>query len=444
MPTNTTSKLVLKKAFKNKKILICDPYHLVNSFIKKTLNFYGADFPHIYTSETFEESLNLLESIEPDYIFSFHRDKENQTCDELYFKHLEMKTDRTKSFFFLLVREDNALYAASFKRSVNINGICFHPFTIARVEKSILSMLKKNQVDNKYLNCMNRGHTLLNSLFYEDAKKYFTIAIEFASFDPADAIYYQGICFEEMNKITEAVNCWQKALDYCLHHAKSLKKLFLYHHRNKDYQKAYHIQVSLIANHPLDPMLISHYILIAVRMKKYGEIYDLALHFQKLNYKIKETERSIAAGLIMSGRHFMANKEQELGKKILLKAAELAEGNIEMFQNISRGLLDGGFFVEAYELIGLKSEENPNNIDFKVLEVDLLFKANELPQTLQQGLKLIKEEVIDHSLYLNVILASIRIGRNKSAILELIDTACSMYPEHLESYIRIRDHYFGK
>jgi tetratricopeptide (TPR) repeat protein len=435
-------KSAFKKAFKDKRILICDPYHLANSLIKKTLTFYGADFPNIHTTQTIEDSLNTIESINPDYIFSFHRDKKSDNCESLFLRHLELRNDRSEASFFLMVKEDNALYASAFKRKYSLNGLSFEPFTVESVEKSILTMLKRNVPANEYLECMNKGQTLYNGGFYKDAEEYFLKAEVFASFDPADAIFYQGVAQAKLKNEKDALHSWNRALEYCSHHAKSLRELFLYHHKKKEFERAYELQSILIHNHPLDPMLIPHFILVSVRMKKYGEIYNLALHFQKLNYKVKETERSIAAGLIMSGRFFIANKEIDLGRKILLKAAELAETNFDMFQNISTGLLDGNFFVDAYEIIAQKVEENPSNVDFRILEIDLLYKANELSSTLERGMKLINEEVYHSNLYQNVIMASIKIGRNKKTILDLLDRACSLFPEDLDNYLRIKDHYF--
>ncbi|MBT7611329.1 MAG: hypothetical protein HN576_16335 [Bacteriovoracaceae bacterium] len=439
---NNVQRSAFKKVLKDKIILICDPFHIANPLIKKILNFYGVDFSNIHTTQSIKDSLSKVESINPDYIFSFHRDKKSDNCETLFLRHLDLQKGGKEASFFLLVKEENALYASAFKRKYPLNGLSFEPFTVDSIEKSILTMLKKNMISSEYLKCMKKGHHLYNRKLYEDAEKYFLKAEASASFDPADAIFYQGLSQMRLNNEEDALHSWSSALKYCAHHANSLRELFLFYHKNKYFEKAYKMQLSLLHNHPADPMLIPHFILISVHMKKYGEIYNLALLFQKLNYKVKETERSIAAGLIMSGRYFIANKEIELGRKILLKAAELAETNFKMFQNISTGLLDGKFFVDAYEIIARKVEENPTDVNFRVLEIDLLYKAGELPSTLDRGMKLIREEIYHTNLYKSVIMASIKVGRNKKTILELIDRACSLFPEEAENYLRIKEYYF--
>lgn len=431
-----------EKIFQDKIILICDPFHESNALVKKIVNKHGADFPNIHSTQSFLHAMEVLQSVKPDYVFTFHRDKKIDTCERLYLEHCRLKPNRREAAFFLTIKKENAYYASAFKRQHHINGYCFEPFNVEKLEKAILQMDQVNKLDNPFLESLNKGIEELILENYERALICFSNAQNLASFDPADAYFYQGVCYQRLGQNDKALERWNLALDYCSHHGKALRELFLFHYRNKDFPEAYKAQKSLLDNHPFDPMLVPHFILVSVRMSKYGEIYDLALLFQKLSYQIKETERSIAAGLVMSGRHFIANTDKELGRKILLKAAEMAQPNFEIFRNISTGLYDGGFFVDAYELIGKKTEENPNNNDFKILEVDLLFKANEFPKCLTVGMQLLEQDINHSDLFHSVIMASIKIGRNKAVINELVKKAITFYPEEKDKYARVLAHYF--
>ncbi len=431
-----------KNFLKNKVILICDPFHTINALIKKIISEYGASLLNIHTTQSLSQAIKTLNSVSPHYIFSFHRDKDQQTCEELYLEHVQLMPNRSEAFFFLLINQKNAYYASAFKRYHSINGASFSPFSLNSLKESILKSPPPLPGNNSfYSELINKGRTLKNLKNYTEALACFEMAETKADRDPSDSLFYQGLCYFKLNKKEKAIEKWYSALDYCLHHAKALQKLFLYHHKKNEYEKAYRIQTTLLKNHPLDPALIPHFILISVRMKKYGEIYDLALKFQNLEFKAKETEKSIAAGLVMSGRYFVTNKKEALGRKLLLKASEVAEPNIDIFKNISLGLLSGGFFADAYELIAKMADGNHQQNQFKILEIDLLMKANELPKALTQGMELLEKEVYDPSLFHNMILASIKIGRNKKMIIKMINTASGMFPNNAKKYQLLKSHY---
>lgn len=426
--------------FKGKRFLVIDPYKSCRILLKKLLANFGVPFHAISVATNLQEGLDMMGSLNPHYVFCYYRD-ENSEIKPIVEKHFELQPDRTQAAFFQLVAQTDAYFGAAMKRDFPIEASIFEPLTGEKINIPVMQDLKNKFAPTPNLKALQR----VKELYYLGKNKAcFEEATDFAhnlTGDLSDILFYSGMALIKLNQPDDAISRFETALEYRLHHYGSLKELFLHYLRKGDWEKAHLYQTGLLENHPLNPSLIPQHILVSIRMKKFAQIYDIAVLFAELPVRDKDTQKHIAAGLVMAGRFFMKVKDPELGKKILYKAADLSNGRIEIIKNVAMGLLEGKFFDDGYALIDKFAHDADNSIDFQVLELEYLERAGRSTQAMTMGIELLKKGMKTFNVYQAVIRASIKMKRGVDVVNDLVNAAASSHPDKASELFRLLEDY---
>ncbi|MCO4793628.1 MAG: hypothetical protein KC493_07955 [Bacteriovoracaceae bacterium] len=440
MGLRSSSKEKIQKYFVGKQFLVIDPYKSCRILLKKLLAGFGVPLGGISVAVTLKEGLEMMDSLNPSYVFCYYRDDES-VITPIIQKHFELQPDRTLAAFFQFVSQTDAYFGAATKRDFPIEVSIFEPLTGDKINIPFMQDLKKKFAPTPEFKSLQNIKCLYymgkNKECFEEA----TNAANNFTGDLSEFLYYSGKALIKLNRNDEAITRFETSLDYQLHHYGSLKELFLHYLKKGEWEKSYQFQTGLLENHPLNPSLIPQHILVSIRMKKFAQIYDIAVLFAELPKRDKDTQKHIAAGLVMAGRFFMKVKDPELGRKILFKAADLSHGRLEIIKNVAMGLLEGKFFDDGYELIDKFSEEAENSMDYQVLELEYLERAGRHSKAMAVGINLLKKGMKTFNVYLAVIKSSVKMKRNIDVISELVDAAAKTHPDRSTEVFRILEDY---
>lgn len=408
--------------------------------MKKLLAGFGVPLPAISVATSLQEGLEMMDSLNPQYVFCYYRDETNE-IKQIVEKHFELRPDRTQAGFFQFVNNSDAYFGAALKRDFPIEGSIYEPLTGEKINIPFMQDLKNKFAPNENHKALQK----VKELYYSGKNKQcFEEATNMAhdlKGDISDILFYSGLALIKLNQPEEANARFETALEYRLHHYGALKELFFHYLKKGDWEKAYEYQTGLLENHPLNPALIPQHILVSIRMKKFAQIYDIAVLFAELPVRDKDTQKHIAAGLVMAGRFFMKVKDPELGKKILHKAADLSHGRIEIIKNVAMGMLEGKFFDEGYDLIDKFAQDAENSVDYQVLELEYMERAGRYTNAMTLGIGLLKKGMKTFNVYQAVIRASINMKRGLDVVSDLVNAAASAHPERASDLFRMLEDY---
>lgn len=425
---------------KGKRFLLIDPNKSCRVLMRKLLIGFGVPIPAISVATSLEEGLEMVSDLGPHYVFCYYRDEENEILPIIK-KHFEKHPDRAEAAFFQFVSQKDAYFAAAIKREYPIEASVYEPLTGEKINIPFMKDLKSKLAPSKDFKALQK----IKNLYYSGKNKDCFEAVESMISnhrgDISDIIYYSGLALIKLNQPDQAINRFEMALEYRLHHYGALKQLFLHYLKKGDWLKAYEYQVGLLENHPLNPALIPQHVLVFIRMKKFAQIYDIAVLFAELPVRDQDTQKHIAAGLVMAGRFFMKVKDPELGKKILFKAADLSNGRIEIIKNVAMGLLEGKFFDDGYAIIDKFAQDADNSLDYQVLELEYMERAARYTKVLTLGIGLLQKGMKTFNVYQAVIRTSIKMKRNVNIVHDLVNSAASSHPEKAADLFRMLEDY---
>lgn len=440
MSLSPTAQAKISEYLKGKRFLLIDPFKSCRILMKKLLANFGVPLPAISVATNLAEGLEMLDSLNPHYVFCYYRDEESEILPIVQ-KHFEKHPDRTQAAFFQFISQTDAYFGAAIKREYPIEASIYEPLTGDKINIPFMQDIKSKLAPSENLKALQK----IKELYYSGKNKAcFEQATSMAhdlKGDISDIIYYSGLALIKLNQSDQAIYRFETALEYRLHHYGALKQLFLGYLKKGDWEKAYEYQTGLLENHPLNPALIPQHILVSIRMKKFAQIYDIAVLFAELPVRDQDTQKHIAAGLVMAGRFFMKVKDPELGKKILFKAGDLSNGRIEIIKNVAMGLLEGKFFDDGYAIIDKFAQDADNSLDYQVLELEYMERAGRYTQAMTLGIGLIKKGMKTFNVYQAVIRASIKMKRGVDVVNDFVNAGASAHPERAAELFRMLEDY---
>ncbi len=455
---NPKHKEFLAQYFGQVETTIIDPSKKFRAAIKKVLLDLGQPPKNIHFVDNLKDAKTCINLNQADYLFTTYKipsgDEENPEeviCDQLISPHREHYPDIKRSAFYIVTPDKFIHYTSSLYLSHHLDDYFDTPLSSATLQSAILSSLSRKLLSTKYESQIDLGRKLFNLGQFSSSIDIFKNALPLIP-NPSEAHAWIGKAYDGLEQEAKAVEHYQKALYFQKDNYTSLVRILDYHIEKQNWEEATDYLERIQVNYPFAPDLVAKMMVVLLRTQKYEQIYELAMNFSRLEAKDLKIQQHVAAGLVMSGRHFSKRSqvnpiERETAKKILLKAAELSQAKVEVIKNVCLGLLEADFFDEGYNLLGeymekASSREQENRL--KAMELEFLFKARRFTHAMKMGLDLMKKAGQSFDIYDYSLRSAIELKRGISTIEDIAEMACKAFPDKSSYFLHQVESYKAK
>jgi tetratricopeptide (TPR) repeat protein len=423
---NNSKNAHIIKYFNGKKALIVDPVGCNRTAIKKTLLNFGFMNSDIGNVDTFELASDYIMENHPDIVFVKSMLDKNSGL-ELLKKHEIVCPNRLLASFFLIT-EDNDPATACIVLETETDGIFVTPFTVEGLENTILKSLQKKIKPSPYSRTVEEGKEHLILEEYDQAIAKFEEACDLNK-TPVLANYYKSvICLHRSNN-SEALKLLEENVEQNPKHYKSLTKITECYTINKQFEDAYISASTLLENYPLHPERIPEMTRLSIQNRKYEDIKNYAKIFSSLKNVSEQLQTYVAAGLAICGRFLCLQEKNPNGEKVLLRAAKICEGKINVLRNLSETFMKLNKKNDAIALLAEYKTDKTDDMELNVLIFELEASGLDISQKIVKGRELLSKGFKHPRIYELLIKELAESGFKADLKEDLYFEACNEFPD---------------
>ncbi len=417
--------------FEKKTWLVVDPSTSTRASVKKTLTQIGSKTSNIFDTDNLNEARKLIAEKKPHFIIG------NKTLNigstiELYNDHLSVLPNRLEAGFFVIT-EKNSLSEAAIALHHDMDGLISVPFTGQTVINTVLNGVKFKMAPTPYLKRLYQAQELFIKGELDYAFTNFEEAIKLHQ-HPYEAHYFLAEIHKLRNQTNEAIKTYELALAYNPQHYKTLRDLSALYYQQKDFKKAYEVNVKMAQNYPILPERIPDLVRLSIINQKYSDIINYLNVFDTLKSPSIEIQNAMAAGLAVLGKYFLSLGQAEEAVNTLKRAFQYSNGKYEVLKSISRTfheLNKSEVLLAAFDAIDMSLwPDNAEGIYFQTLHL----VSTDSQIVINYGEKLLKRKIIDPGIYRGMIERGIKMKRKLGIIEGQVFEAIKHFPAQKEEF----------
>ena len=429
-PTDKTNKAILD-FFVGKTWLLVNSSSLIRHSIKKTLSQLGAKTTHLLDAKNFAEALEIIETKKPNFVIS-HSTINDDSAILLYEAHLNVFPNRLQSGFFVSsdeISQSEVAWALDYEMdgiiAMPLNGTSMFSTFVKAVERKVNPspyLLKLEEARAKYLES-NFAEAM--NLFQEASK---------LDKNPFESFCYMGIILLKNDQVSEAIILFEESITCNPQYFKALKKLSEIYVQEKNYKKAYDLNLLMAQKYPTSPERIPDLIRLSIINKKYEDITNYFKLFQTINNPNLKIQKCLSAALAILGKYFASVHDTEKGVEALLSAFQFSNGKYEILKSITQSfheLKKSEILLDLFEKKDLSGWAK----EVQILYFQALNDASaDDNKVIQCGEKLLKNNIKDISIYKGLVERSINLKRESRYIENLVLEANRTFPDTIADF----------
>jgi tetratricopeptide (TPR) repeat protein len=417
--------------FSNKKWLVVEVSASVRSSLKKTIMQLGVKKDNLSDAVDFSQAKNIIETTSPNFVIT------NKVLDggsglDLFALQMNVSPNRLESGFYVLT-DENSIAEVSMVLEYEVDGMISMPFTGATILNAIVEGVKDKVKPTAYQNKVEDGRVNYINGKLTEAKNSLKAANSLDK-KPYLGEYLLGQVFHDEKKLDEATSSYEKSIAANAQYYKPLSRLAQIYYQNKEYEKAYNINLLMAQKYPIPPHKIPELIRLSIFNKKYEDIVNYSSLFNAIKNPSEELQKYLAAGTAILGKYFFSINDNEKAIDALRISFKNCNGKYEILKNITNTCEDHGkvdFLFELLEKADLGKW--PSNAQvFHFYTMHLTSKSDQ--QVITYGEKLIKNNVKDPLVYKGLIKRGVLAARKPAFIEGLVTEASNSFPEFKDEF----------
>jgi tetratricopeptide (TPR) repeat protein len=423
----------LKEAILKLNYLIADPTSSRKS-IRSLLIQIGIKPNFIHVVEDFAEAEKTISEKKPQVVFIDETIAGERVLDLVKLQASCFNPGDAAAFFFLSSKNSNSV--ASNAAEDNLDAVLMKPFTFEALKNEVFDILCQKFQPTEYQKTILKGKGLLEAGKQEEALPILQSAIKL---DPKSAQPQAliGQAYFQLGKIKEARAAYDEGLKLTPTHYRchiGLLELLL---QEKDYPEAYRVSRKMAEHHPVPMKKLPDLIRLSIWNKKYKDVLEFYKVAESVSQVDNVVSKFMAAGLAVCGLYFMQTQNQTSAIDAFRKAEVISKSDPKILTRILSALITAGMDAELKTFLSRATDEVKDSVELKIAKLDYFSKKNEIAQALEQAMRFINEGVKDPRIHKVAIQTSIYSNRKKQTILELIEQAKSLFPEHKEEFTQL-------
>jgi DNA-binding response OmpR family regulator len=417
--------------FREKTWLIIEVSASTRSSIKKTIMQLGVVKENFFDAIDFNQANELIETSNPDFIIT-NKVLVGGSGLDLFSRHLKASPNRLESGFFIL-SDENSIAEIALVLEYEVDGMISLPFTGATIQNSIIEGVKDKIKPTSYQQKSEEGRVhYINKKFIE--AKACLKAANLLDKKPFLGEYLLGQVFHDEEKLVEATQSYEKSIAANAHYYKPMSRLTQIYYQNKEYEKAYNLNLLMAQKYPIPPHKIPELIRLSIFNKKYEDIVNYSTLFNTIKNPSEEMQKYLSAGTAILGKYFFSNNEYEKGIEAFKTSFKNCNGKYEILKSITSTCEEHGKIDFLFELLEKSDLEKwPSSAQVFHFYTMHLTSTND-QQIITYGEKLIKNKVKDPMVYKVLIKRGIQAARKSSFIDGLVFEASNAFPDFRDEF----------
>ena len=417
--------------FEDKTWLIVDPSTSTRTSIKKSIMQIGVKVANISDTDNINIAKEIIATKKPNYLLG-NKTITGGTTMSLYKAHSEASPNRIKSGFFIIA-DESSLSEVAYALEYEMDGMIITPFTGLTIIECLVNSLIPKLTPTPYLMKIEEGREHFMKGNFTKAEEIFQSAMMLTRY-PYEANYFLGQIFEANKEISMAITAYEDSVTLNSGYFKALNRLSQLYYQQKDFKKAYEVNVSISEKYPTPPNKIPELIKLSIINKKYEDINNYLKLFNAIESPDIDTQKSLSAGLAVLGKHFFSMGEEARAIDALKVAFRYCNGKYEIVKSLVQS------FEEHHQLDILAEMFNQTELSHWSDNVQALYfytlnlTSKDDHNVILVGEQMLKRNIKDVLIYKGLIERGIKLKRKSGVIEGLILEAIKSFPAHKSEF----------
>lgn len=424
----------IKSSFEQCNVLIVSNNKTTRSNLKRVLSTLGLPVNNIQITENFKTaSIQMEEQLPEIIVSSLFLEEEGRTAVDILQAHKKLIPNRSKTIFAIITDKQDS-FLPSFKHEFEfdslINGVFNFQNLIEDFSKVFKHKLKQKssaKMAYKVGECINKNEPDMALSLLQATNDELAMSEEEINLLKAQAHLLKeetDLAIEHFKKVCD------QAIDY-----RALINLIKLFYDQRNFREAGDYCELFLNNYIPLPDAVPMFLKTLLFNKRYDDIIKLSKHYENDEDLDIHIKLNISAALALCGKSMMeTNKNAAI--TALTDALKTSSGqSFNILQMVINSLLATN---SEYDLCMKFLDQYKNNFSenkqFIALEFDVLSVQRSPSETLKEAMELIKNNIKSHRIYEELIDSSIKTGRRKEAVEDLIFEACKEFPDYSQDF----------
>lgn len=420
-------KEVFKKFIEENEILIVDKNPGSRNRLLKIMYDLGAKRHMIHTAGSLIEAEQILNSKNIRIVLSDYFIAGGSGFD--LFKMLREKKPQNKNNIFILVTSNISQTAVAKAAEEDVDSFIIKPYTIQSIQENLISTISSKIQPSEYIVKIEEGKSLLFESKFSEAIDVFKVATGLHQ-KPALAMFYIGQAEYFRNFVNEAKDSYNRGLSFNNIHFKCLIGLYDLLMKENHYHEAYQVVKKVARYFPANPDRLTEIVRLAIKTENFQDMQFYYEIFTSLEERTSVLVNYIGAGMYISGKHSLINKNTDTALQYFDNIAVSCSEFTKFVRAMITLLIEYDKGDEAIKYLSRFPAGSDNNEDFLVSDYLVNSKKTVNPNFLvKKGLDLYNRQIRDYNCMKVMLMAMKNSGYKDEKIGPFQQEMLSLWPD---------------
>ncbi len=423
---------------KNRTALIASTTQNARVVIRKLLTDYGVLNENISMANNYAEAVEMLQSTRADIFFSEKNiHGKNITDPELLKKdgfdlielHSKVSPNKLTSINCLIYEEESTeLLSKCFESDIDLK--IQKPISYQIIESDFVPLVMSKTKTNLESKLVEK---LREAVIKKDDKIVLQLIEKLVASGTKslDAAYLMGKYYYEKgeNDLAE-----EALLQIDVKGQKHYKYTCLLNEvlfQVGNFEEAFEAVVTLTESFPLSIQRIPLMLKTTIASRNFSYIREISEAFRRSGIECSDSNKQIAAGLIVSSKSLIEERRQRDALSNLKEAIELSKYDGLITKKAIENMLSIDALNDVKDIIDKVEYDNDGDLDkdYQLLRLKLYMKEENFSLALTTGQSLIDNGIKEKEFFYICLESSVQMGRKKTLVEDIVHKAIQVFPE---------------
>lgn len=425
----------LEAKFGKFRILIVSSNKTMKSTFKRAFTALNFKMANISVAEDYSEACKIIREGAPHILVTSLYLKDDKTAMDLFAIHREYFPTSLKNFFFVTT-EIEEHYISSLEHEYEFDALLQGQFSFQQYVQTFSKTLKKKLNPTKSDVLVAKVKEQIRAKEYDKGLAMIAASEDF-QINEIDKLNLEADIYFKKNEPQEALKRYREVLNFDARNFNALVNTISINFSDKNYGVAYEYTQKFLENFSAPPNYLPIILKVLLFNKEYFKIIKLCKEYDQDDRIDLHVKLNIAAALALCGKSLITSN-LEVATEAFERAISISGGqSFNILQMVVTSLLAKSElhekavgFVEKYRANFIKMNQ------FIALEYDVMAPRRSAQENISEGMQLINKNVKSYKIYETIITSSVKTGRRKEVIEDLVFEACKEFPDYSEQFKR--------
>ncbi|EQC50632.1 lipopolysaccharide assembly protein LapB [Bacteriovorax sp. DB6_IX] len=425
----------LEAKFGKFRILIVSSNKTMKSTFKRAFTALNFKMANIAVAEDYSEACKIIKEDAPHILVTSLYLKDDKTAMDLFAIHREYFPTSLKNFFFVTT-EIEEHYISSLEHEYEFDALLQGQFSFQQYVQTFSKTLEKKLNPTKSDVLVAKVKEQIRAKEYDKGLAMIA-ASEDLQINEIDKLNLEADIYFKKNEPQEALKRYREVLNFDARNFNALVNTISINFSDKNYGVAYEYTQKFLENFSAPPNYLPIILKVLLFNKEYFKIIKLCKEYDQDDRIDLHVKLNIAAALALCGKSLITSN-LDVATEAFERAISISGGqSFNILQMVVTSLLAKSElhekavgFVEKYRANFIKMNQ------FIALEYDVMAPRRSAQENISEGMQLINQNVKSYKIYETIITSSVKTGRRKEVIEDLVFEACKEFPDYSEQFKR--------